>query len=258
MVSLPLVGLGNKRSLIFHFAWKSIKIRYKGTYLGLLWTALEPLLFFVFLYVLFTSIRFGIREDFGIYLLIGIVLYHNFVRGTLGGLGSLRDNYAILSSFNIRRELFPVIETTTASLLLIVEIGVFFVLMMLFDFTPDWTIILLPLVLGLLLVLILGMSYLLSIIFAYVKDVQPLWAVFVHALFFITPVFWYLEDAQGIALVIQKINPLGQLIELAHKLVFGQIPPLNDWLYTTSIILGILFFGYALFQKFEKKALEQM
>ena len=258
MVSLPLVNLWNKRSLVFNFAWTDIKVRYKSTYLGLLWTTLEPLLLFVFMYIVFTSIRIRTGEDFAIYLLIGIILYHAFTRGTQGGMLSLRGNRSILSSINIRREFFPVATTVTAIFILFIEMGVFFGLMPFFDFVPAQTIIYLPIVLLLLVLLILGISYLLAIVHAYIKDIQPFWAVFVHAMFFVTPIFWYMEDASGIILEIQKLNPIGQLIEIAHQIVFGQIPPLNDWLYTTGIIVGILFVGYALFQRFEKNVMEQL
>lgn len=241
-----------------HFAWKNIKIRYRGTYLGLVWAALEPLLFFVFLYVVFTSIRFGVREDFGIYLLIGIIFFHTFVRGTQGGLTSLRENWGILSSVNVRREFFPVVATTTSSLMLLVELVVFFVLMPVFEFVPSWSIVLLIPILVLLQLLILGASYLLSILFVYIKDIQPLWSVFAHALIFVTPIFWYLDDAGGLALEVQKVNPLGQLIELAHRVVFGNVPSLNDWMYTAVIVFGILFVAFGIFKKYEKGIVEKI
>ena len=258
MVSIPLVSLWEKRSLIINFAWMNIKIRFRGTYLGLLWTAVEPLLLFGLLYLLFTSIRIGVKEDFAIYLLTGITLFHAFTRGTQSGLASLKENISIISSLNIRREFFPVVSTATAGLLMFVEVAVLFALMPIFSFVPSWTVVLLPVVLVLFLFLILGMSYLLSIIFVYARDIQPLWGVFVTALFFVTPIFWYTNDATGFALEIQKINPVGQLIEIAHKLVFGQIPPLDDWLYTTSFVFAIFVIGYAIFQRYEERALEQM
>jgi len=259
MFTIPLFNLWKMRQVILYFAWMNIKIRFKGTYLGLLWTAVEPMLIFGFLYLIFTSIRITTREDFAIYFLTGMIIHHAFTRGTQVGLVSLKENFAIISSLNIRREFFPVVGTTTSAILLLVEIGVFFGLMLFFGYVPPWTIILFPVILGLLLVLILGMSYLLSIIFAYTKDVQPLWTIVTSILFFVTPIFWYLEDAGGIALEFQKINPLGQLVELGHSVVvYGIIPPLAEWLYTSSIIFGILILGYTLFQKFEKNILEKL
>ena len=129
--------------------------------------------------------------------------------------------------------------------------------MAIFQFIPGIAILLIPIPIILMLILVLGMSYLLSIINVYVKDVATFWMIAVHALFFISPIFWYLEDVEGILLSIQAINPVGQLIELNHKIiVWGEIPPLSDWLYTTMFVFGFLFVGYAIFQKFEKRIVE--
>jgi len=246
------------RSLIIHFAIINIKIRFKGTYLGLLWTAIEPTLTFILLYIVFTSLR--VRDDnFAIYLLTGIIIYHVFTRGTLAGLASLRGNRNIIKSLNIRNEIYPVMTTAATALLVFVQVGVFFGLMPFFHFIPPWTVVLLPIVIALVLLLTLGFSYILSIINVYVRDVQPLWTVIIHAVFFVTPIFWYLDNAQGILLEIHKFNPIGQIIELGHKIVvYGQIPPLADWLYTGLFVFAILIVGYALFQKYESRIAEEL
>ena len=258
MSSLPLISLWKMRQVIFHFAWMNIKIRFKGTYLGLIWTAIEPALFFVFLYFLFTSIRIVTKEDFAIYFLTGIIIYHAFTRGTQGGLVSLKHNIPILSSLNIRKEFFPVVSTSTSAILLFVEIAVLLAFMPIFGFVPNWTIVFLPVVLLLLLILILGFSYLLSIIFAYIKDIQQFWNVLASVLFFLTPIFWYVEDAGEFARTLQLFNPVGQIIELARGTIFGNISPINDWVYTTGFVLVILFVGYYVFQKYQSNVLERM
>ena len=258
MASLPLTKLWDSRTRILHFALLNIKIRFKNTYLGLTWAALEPLLTFVVLYIVFTSIR-DTREDFAIYLITGVMLYHIFVRGTTGGMSSLTNNVGILKSLNIKREFFPVVATVAISILALVDVGVFFGLMPVFEFVPTWTLVLLPLPILLVLGLILGFSYLLSIATVFARDVQNIWGILVHTLIFISPIFWYLKDVSGIILEIHKINPLGQIIELAHKLVIdGQIPPLNDWLYSTLFVIGVLFVGYFVFSKFEERIVEEL
>ncbi len=247
------------RSKILYFAIMNIKQRFKGTYFGLLWTAIEPTLVFILLYAVFTSIRIGREENFAIYLLTGIILYHIFTRGTMAGLTSITNYKNIIKSVKIRNEFFPVTVTTATALLLFVQVAVFFGLMPFFQFIPPWTVIYLPVVFVLMLILTLGFSYFLSVIHVYVKDIQPLWAVIIHALFFVTPIFWYLKDANEFLLQVHRINPVGQILELAHKLViFGEVPPASDWLYT-GIFVGIVFFvGYAIFQKFESKLTEEL
>jgi len=255
---LPLVNLWKDRSSILHFALLNIKIRFKNTNLGILWAAIEPLLYFTVLYVVFTTIR-DTGENFAFYLLTGILIYQIFARGTSGGITSLTGNSSILQSLNIRKELFPVITTVAITLLAFVQVGVFFGLMPIFNFVPGWTIILIPIPIILVFFLVLGTTYLLSIINVYVRDVQQLWQIFVHALLFISPIFWYVDEVKGILLEIHKINPLGQLIEISHKLVISQeIPPLSDWLYTSFLIFLIFIVGYVVFQKLESKVIEEL
>lgn len=258
MIHLPLVEIWNKKSLIFHFALLNIKIRFKSTKLGFVWAAIEPLLYFIVLYVVFTNIR-DKTDDFAIYLITGIMIYHIFARGTTGGLASLTTNHGIIKSLNIKKEFFPIVSTVAIGILAFVDIGVFLGLMPVFQFIPSWTLILLPIPLILLIILILGFSYLLSLINVFVRDIQQLWSVFIHVLLFVSPIFWSISEVGGILQDIQKINPLGQLIEISHKLVIdGEIPPLNDWLYTTSFVLVIFFIGYFVFQKYESKVVEEL
>jgi len=258
LVSLPLVGLWDKRYLIFHFAILNIKMRFKSTYLGMVWAAVEPLLTFIVLYLVFTSIR-AQQEDYAIYLITGIIFYHIFVRGTSGGLGSLVGNSGIITAFNIKREFFPVVATAAIGILALVDIAVFFSLMPVFQFVPYWTLVLLPIPLILLLILVSGMSYLLSIATVFVRDIQHIWSIITFTLLFLSPIFWYVKDVSGFLLVIQQINPIGQLIEIAHVLViYKEIPPLSDWLYTTVFVFAIFFVGYYVFQKFEHKVSEEL
>jgi len=259
MTLIPLVSLWAKRSLIFQMALMNIKIRYKATQLGIIWTILEPTLLFILLYVVFTSIRDRPQENFAIYLLTGVIIYHIFTRGTLAGLTSLSGNRGILQSLNIRREFFPVVSTTATCLLIFVEVATFMFLLPFFDFIPTWTIVFLPIVLGLLVLLILGFSYFLSILHVYFKDIQPFWGILIHALFFVTPIIWYLEDADQILLDLHKINPIGQLVELGHKIVvFGEVPLLEEWLYAGIFAFGFFIVGYLIFQKFEERIVEEL
>ena len=58
---------------------------------------------------------------------------------------------------------------------------------------------------------------------------------------------------------IQKINPLGQLIEISHQLVInGEIPQAFDWIYTATYVLVILFLGYFVFKKFQNRIAEEL
>ena len=259
MAWFPIFNVINQRALILELSILNLKMRFKGAYLGLIWAGLEPLLIFLLLYTVFTSIRIGLGENFAIYLLSGILIYHIFTRGTLSGMQSLRSNVGILKSFKMEKESFPVSSTLTTAILSIIEVSVLIMLMPFFQFTPNFTIFLLPISIGLLLFLVLGFSYLLSIVNVFAKDIQPIWAVLVQTLLFISPIFWYLKDANELLLNIHSINPIGQLIEINHKIILlGEIPPITDWLYTSAFVFGILFLGFAVFRKYQQKVIEEL
>ncbi|MDH3735662.1 MAG: ABC transporter permease [Nitrosopumilus sp.] len=264
MSFLPLVNLWKVRSILVFFAIINIKLRFKGMKLGIVWTALEPTLTFVFLYIVFTSITKGPQENYGIYLLTGIILYNIFARGTSGGLSSIRSNVNIIESININKEFFPVTAVLATSILMVVQIGVFFGLMPFFQFIPVWTIIFLPVVLLLLIILILGISYILCILHVYFRDIQVIWSILIQALFFITPIIWYIDDIKdtglgNILLAIHSINPIGQLTELTHNIVvFNTIPTLVEWTYVSIFCIGIFLFGFLIFNKYQSKIMEEL
>jgi len=223
-----------------------------------MWAAIEPTLTFLLLYVVFTSIR-DREEDFAIYLLTGLIIYHIFSRGTLTGLSSMQSHRGILKSFHIRKEFFPVAGGLTTLLLMFVEVAIFFALLVPFQFNPTWTLVAYPLVILLLITLIMGLSYFLSIIFAFFKDIQVVWGIVIHAFFFMSPIFWYLEGSGEFLHALHQFNPIGQIIELSHHLVvYGTIPPLMDWIQTTIFVVAIFFVGYAVFQKFQNRVVEEI
>ena len=258
MTFLPALYFQYRFSLILHFAILSIKTRFKNTYIGLIWTVIEPLAYFVVLYVVFSTIR-PRETDFAIYLLTGILFFQVFSKGTSGGLTSLVSNSGIMQSVSIRRIFFPIVSTVSVGILAFIDVGVFFGMMPIFQFVPSWTIILLPIPLILLLVLIMGLSLLLSVVNVYVRDTQHIWSIVIRSLFFVSPIFWNPKDVDGILLQIHKINPFGQLIDISHKLVIdGQIPPISEWAYTTLIICGIFVLGYFVFNRLQEKIVEDL
>jgi len=254
----PVIDLRGQLSLAATLAIKNLGIKYKGSVLGPGWIIAEPFLMFILLFVVFTNIKEFDSENFAVYLLTGIMLYHIFAKGTSNGVSCLRDNSNFLLSLNIKREIFPISTAIMIAIMMLIEVPVFTGLMPVFGFIPSPTILLLPLVLLLLLGLILGITYFLSIITVKRKDVKPIWTVSVHALLFVSPVFWTLESARPILLQIYQINPLGQIIELAHKLVFGEMPTIEEWGMTSIFVIAILLTGFVYFKRQEKTIVEEL
>lgn len=255
---LPLAGVWKDRRLVLHFSVMTAKVHYFGTYAGFLWAILEPLLAFVILYLVFSSIMGNSDPQYPIYLLVGILLFQIFTRGTQHGLGCIRGNSGIIKSANIRREFFPVVSAGSTAIIMMLQVVVFFALLAFLNYTPEMSLVLLPAALLLMLVLILGLSYMLCIVYVYVKDIQLAWNIFTYALFFVTPIFWYLDDVDGLLLAIQSINPVGQIIEISHKIVLGSFPSAAEWGIASAYCIGVFAAGYIIFKRYEGRVAEEL
>ena len=93
------------RGILFNFAVSDLKIRYRNSILGVLWSFIEPLLLLTVLFVVFsTMFKFEI-PNFPIYLLLGIVCYNFFRNGTIFALNSLTNRSSLMTQIYFPRSL---------------------------------------------------------------------------------------------------------------------------------------------------------
>src|SRR5574337_565680 len=122
-------GLWQKRSLIYNFAITDLKIRYRNSILGFFWTVLEPLLLLGVLYLVFTNIFKSQIEHYGLYLLLGIIMWNTFTRGTEISLNSITSRTGIVTQIYFPREIPAISSTITAFLMMCFEFVVFGIFM---------------------------------------------------------------------------------------------------------------------------------
>jgi len=249
---------GKTRQIIFYLSIVELKLRYRGTVLGFFWSVLEPLAQLLILYVVFTAIRFR-EEDFIIYLFSGLIMIHFFSRSTTQGLNSLIRNKPIIISLKLSKKIFPISLILTNLYMLAIEFVIFFIFIIIFDVTISYTILILPLIIGLLIIFTIGIGLLLSIVRLFFKDIQSIWGIVTLSLIFITPVFWKVENMQEEIARILLLNPLALLMEMVHMVVlYNTMPTLVEFGYVIISSLVILFLGWGLFAKLEKKTVDKL
>ena len=161
------------KGILFNFAISDLKIRYRNSILGVLWSLIEPLLMLGVLFFVFsTMFRFEI-PNFPIYLLLGIVCYNFFRNGTTFALNSLTNRSALMTQIYFPRSIPGMSAGVTAAILLIFELVILGIFMVIFGFVPTITILALPLILGLQFLLILGIALPLSVPVSYTHLTLP-------------------------------------------------------------------------------------
>lgn len=251
--------LWKRRSLILNFAIFDLKVRYRNSVLGFSWTFLEPLLMLGILYVIFSNIFKIEIENFPLYLLLGIVMWGMFSRGTDMGLSSIMAREGILKHLYLPREILLISSTITSSIMLIFELIVFGIFMAIFQFVPPSTIIILPLVLILEFIMVLGFTFPLSVLNVRYKDVQFIWAVIIRAGFFLTPIIYRFDMLPENIQNILQYSPMVHIFTIAQDVtLYGNLPNIESVQYAILTTIIIFSVGYGIFRKFNSKIIEEL
>lgn len=247
------------RGILFNFAITDLKIRYKNSVLGILWSIVEPLLMLGVLFFVFsTMFKFEI-EHFPIYLLSGIVTYNFFKNGTSIALSSLSNRSSLITQIYFPRSIPAISSCFTASIMLIVELAILGIFMVTLQFIPPLTILYLIPIYFLAFVFVLGVSLGLSVLNVKFKDIEFIWGIVLHAGFFLTPIFYRFDFLPENAQNILQLSPMAQIVTMVHHVaIYGTLPSLNSILYASVSIFAILGIGYLIFRKYQSRIVEEL
>ena len=247
------------KGILFNFAISDLKIRYRNSILGIFWSLIEPLLMLGVLFFVFsTMFKFEI-ENFPIYLLLGIICYNFFKNGTTFALNSLTNRSSLMTQIYFPRSIPGISSGITAAIMLILELVVLGIFMVVLEFTPPITILILPLILALEFLLILGISLPLSVLNVKFKDTEFIWMVVVHAGFFLTPIFYQFDMLPDNIQSILQFSPVVQIVTMAHHVVlYGVLPSINSILYAVGSTSAIMIIGYLIFRKYQSRIVEEI
>ena len=251
--------LWKTKGILFNFAIFDLKVKYRNSVLGVLWSLIEPLLLLGVFFVVFSTIfKFDI-ENFVLYLLLGIVTWNFFKNGTTLALGSITNRSAFISQIYFPRVIPGLSAGLTAAVLLITELIILAAFMVALNFTPSLTIIYLIPIFLLELILIMGIALPLSVLNAKYKDVEFIWGVIIQAGFFLTPIFYQFDMLPEAARNVLQFSPMVQIVTMAHHVtLYGELPSVNSILYAIFSVSIIVVVGYLIFRKFQSRIVEEL
>jgi len=252
-------GLWDKRELIWHLAITDLKIRYKNSILGFGWTLFEPLLMLTVFYLVFTTIFKTDIENYALYLIIGIVVWNMFARGSSMNTVSILNKSNIVTKLFFPREILIVSTTLTAFLMLVFEFVIIVAFFIGTQFLPPISSLLIIPILGILFILTLGISLPLSVLNVQLRDVGIIWTVIIQAGFFLTPIIYKLDFLPDNVQQILLINPMTHVIEAAHNLMlYGIYPSISSIIYLIVSTFVILIIGIIIFRKYNPDIVEKL
>lgn len=211
------------------------QLRYQGSFLGVAWSVLKPLMLFCVMYVVF--VRFLKFSDgtptFPMVLLLGIGLWNFFSEATSMGLNGITGRGDVLRKVDFPKYIIVVSATVGSLISLAINMGVVLVFCVLTRVQFTWNVLWLPLNFLQLYMLALGVALLLATMNVFFRDIQHIWEVLMQALFYATPIIYPLSlvvvqlGPKGV--IIQKLmllNPTAQIIQdIRHNLIAPDTTP---------------------------------
>ena len=193
---------GRMWHLTVNLAIQNWKLRFFGSFLGYLWQLIRPLMLFGVLYVFFTVVEHvqspgPAGRFYGTQLLGSIVLFTYFQECTFGAVRGIVDSEAMVRKIQFPRIVIPCSNVLLATFNLAGNLIVVLVFGLIQGVRPMFSWVELPLILGLLFLLCLGLSMLLSALFVYFRDLQPIWEVLAQILFYASPVIIPIETVRA-------------------------------------------------------------
>lgn len=248
------------RSLVRNLVTKDLKVRYKNSVLGFVWSLLNPLLMMVIYTFVFTKLLKTARPNFEVFIFTALLPWNWCTRGLSLATNSLLDNAAIINKVYFPRVLLPVSVVASEAINFLLALPALVLLMVFFaqPFTP-W-IAYLPVLIVIQALLLTGLGLLLAAINVVFRDTGVILEVLLTAWFFLTPIFYDISDlAPEMANWMYRLNPMAAIIgEYRKILYFGEAPYLLGDLRVAATALLILAGGYSFFTRMNRRLGEHL
>jgi lipopolysaccharide transport system permease protein len=260
------------RELIVNLVVRDLRVRYKSSALGYLWTQLAPLLLMLVFWLVFSFLLRSNIAMFPVFLIVGLLAWNFCAESVMGGARSVIDNANLIKKVFFPREVLPLVSVLSSLLSYLLSLPMMFVLMAgvqlltLGRLNFAWTIAYMPVLIVIQALFLAGVALFTSALAVRFRDFVHLLGILVQLWFFLTPVAYALDSLQAtfggvpLARIIRWVNPMASLIEFYREALYGTavpvgqvptpgLPALTSVLRVLITALVVLVLGYWFFQR---------
>jgi homopolymeric O-antigen transport system permease protein len=255
-----LTALLRFRELIRNLVFKDLKLKYRGSLFGFLWSLVNPLIVVIVYMIAFTKIMQVRSEGFAFLLLLGIVAWTFFANSASMGAGAIVDNAGLLKTVHFPRAVLPISTVLFNLTQYLSTIAVFLpVLLVAYGMPPRPAMLLFPVVVLLQAAMTIGVVLALSAGTAFFRDIRHFLEIALMVMFWTTPIIY---DFQAIPKAWRwpvLLSPMSPFV-LAYQQIFyyGRLPDPEVCLLAALYATVGFFGGLAMFTRVQHEFVEQV
>ena len=250
-----LGGFYKYRFLMQQLVTKDIKLKYRRSFLGYLWSILNPLMIMVIMVIVFSSMFRSDIKNFPVYLIIGQTLFNFMSESTTQAIYSITGNAALLKKTYVPKYAFTVSTVTTSFVNTLFAMGALVIVFVVCRVTLNIYYLFIPIILLQEYVFCLGLGMLLAQGAVFFRDIQYIYNAIVTAWTYLTPLFYpitLLPD--NLRWAVETFNPMYFYIAEFRQIVLeGHMPELQLMLSGTVVALLALVVGTWAFLRTQDK-----
>lgn len=240
-----LHGLYQYRALVRQLVLKDIKLKYRRSFLGYVWSVLNPLLAMVVMYLVFSNMFRFEMEHYPAYLIIGQTLFTFMTEATNQAIFSITGNADLLKKIYVPKYVFTLSKVTSSLVNLLFSMGAMLIVFVFTGVRFSWYMLLVPVVLVQIYLFSLGLGLFLAQAAVFFHDIQYIYSVLTTAWMYLTPLFYPMELlSEEMRRAVCMCNPMYQYITQFRMLVlYQELPSAELFLYGTGFAVIFLAFG---------------
>lgn len=238
------------QDLLKELVVRDIKVKYRRSVLGYIWSVLNPLLMMVVISTVFSHMfRFDI-ENYPVYLLTGQLVYNFYSESTNFAMTSIINGGSLIKKVYLPKYIFPLSRVLSSFVNLLFSLTALIIILVATkaQITPAFFLFPLPLIY--LLLLCIGVGLIMSVVTVFFRDMLHLYGVFLTALMYMTPIFYPVSAMSDEVVKILKLNPLFHIVGMFRKIVMdGQFPTLRENIVCLAFSVVFILIGLVVFKK---------
>lgn len=205
---------------------RDIKLKYRRSFLGYLWSVLNPLMIMVVMTIVFSTMFSRNIENFPVYLFCGQLLFNYMNNSTHQAIFSITSNAALLKKTYIPKFIFTVSKITSGMVDLVFSLGALVIVMIVTRAKFTWYILLFPFVIIQLYLFCVGLGMFLAQANVFFKDSQFIYNAVTTAWMYLTPIFYPLEALpEWLIWVVKHCNPMYFYVGQFRDLIYSGTMP---------------------------------
>lgn len=240
------------KDLILELVSRDLKLKYRRSILGYVWSVLNPLLIMLVLTAVFSNLFKKNISNYPVYLLCGRTLYDFLKLSTNNAMKSVTGNAQLLKKTYVPQYIFTLAKVTSCMVDTVLSLGALAVVMVITGAKFYWTILLFPVVILEIYIFCCGLGFLLATLHVFFRDIQYIYNAVMTAWLYVTPIIYSMDSIkmpENLKFVFKAFNPLYFYVTQFRAYVYegcfpGKIVFWGGWFYAFAMLIV----GVAVFQ----------